>query len=70
MGPNGNRYSENRMGPKIEPCSTPQFKGDEADEYWPKYTEKLFLDRYDNIYATFIMIYLYTSETLIYITTL
>lgn len=40
--PSGIRYKDNRMGPRVDPCGTP-----DTDSQGPKLTDKHLLDRYD-----------------------
>lgn len=40
-------YKENIMGPKIDPCGTPQRRETDADSQESKLTEKHLIDRYD-----------------------
>ena len=41
----GNMYNEKRIGPRIDPCGTPQERGEMEEDRSPTITEKVLLDK-------------------------
>ena len=45
IDPSGNMYNEKRIGPRIDPCGTPQERGAMEEVRSPTITEKVLLDK-------------------------
>jgi len=47
IDPNGSMYNENKIGPRMEPCGTPQEREAQEEDKSPIIIEKVLFDKYD-----------------------